>query len=125
MKYLFLFFCCLLFAENISPVSILRYATSDELPKFEENWRGNARQHLPEWNHDTNHGGYVGKFASFFALRYLLMALTIDIECSYYLMGGNLPLMNLLYIVSFVTVYLFCHKISFINSVSFKAGSHV
>jgi hypothetical protein len=105
VKYLFLFFCCLLFGENIFPVSILWYVTSDELPKFEENWRGTARQHLLEWNHNTDHGGYDGKFASFFALQYLLVALTIDIGCSYYLIWGNIPLMNLSYIVSFATNY--------------------
>ncbi|KAF3332365.1 myeloid leukemia factor 1-like protein [Carex littledalei] len=45
---------------RVDTAQMLHNLEEDELPKFEENWRGNARQHLPEWNHDTNHGGYGG-----------------------------------------------------------------
>jgi hypothetical protein len=44
----------------------------DELPKFEETWRGNARERLPEWNPDMIHGGIGSKFPIFFALYYCL-----------------------------------------------------
>lgn len=46
---------------RVDTAQMLHNLEEDELPKFEENWRGNARQHLPEWNHDTNHGGYGGR----------------------------------------------------------------
>ncbi|XP_078161368.1 uncharacterized protein LOC144556795 isoform X2 [Carex rostrata] len=45
---------------RVDTAQMLHNLEEDELPKFEENWRGNARQHLPEWNHDTNHGGHGG-----------------------------------------------------------------
>ncbi|KAJ3691155.1 hypothetical protein LUZ61_020319 [Rhynchospora tenuis] len=45
---------------RVDTAQMLHNLEEDELPGFEESWRGNVGQHLPEWNPDSNHGGYGG-----------------------------------------------------------------
>lgn len=39
------------------------FLSSDELPSFNETWKGSAREHLPGWNQgfDMIHNGDIGK----------------------------------------------------------------
>lgn len=51
--FIFLDFPATMCPQYTSYMSFVIFLYTDELPGFEESWKGNAGQHLPGWNQNA------------------------------------------------------------------------